>query len=323
MWERIEDRLALLELLETSELSKRTGQTEAWTLLAELPWTRKTGRRDEIALVPNFRDRLTELITRVWPEWNVIRDALSARGLKPTPAGWRRLQDISRAESVIDLPVRLNQRTAASIVAPHSKSELSAIRRAALGDTTVTRDGLVRLRPLPGLSFKRDDKILDMTETAAILGEVAITERAMLDGTTLNGRPRATLLVENLGSYQDLSAPHGWLVAHIPGWNTATVHQFLEQLPNVPIFHFGDLDPAGVRIVHHLKQIYPDLRWVVPDFWREYIQTRALPGEWPPDLSLETTPKLVQELAERGLWLEQEPISIDPRLKAALEAFGS
>jgi hypothetical protein len=36
-------------------------------------------------------------------------------------------------------------------------------------------------------------------------------------------------------------------------------------------------------------------------------------------LSLETAPKLVQELAERGLWLEQEPISIDSRLKSALE----
>lgn len=320
MWERDEDRLALLELLESGRLRRRTGQGEAWTLLDQLPWTRRTGRRDEFELVVEHKNTVVELLDRVWPHWRLGRDVLAERGLGPTPTDWRRLQDLLRADGLAELPDRLNRRTATSAVAPHSKSSLSLIRRVALGDTTVTRDGIVRLRPPPGVSFVRGNAKLDATDVAAILGEVAITERALLDGTVLTGPVRAALLVENLGPYQDLEPPDGWLVVHVPGWDTATVRLFLAQLREVPLVHFGDLDPAGVRIVQHLRQIHPDLMWAVPDFWGEYAEKRALPGEWVDDLSLDDTPALIRALADRGLWLEQETITLDPRLRAALEA---
>ena len=320
MWERDEDRLALLELLEAGRLRRRTGQGEAWTLLDQLPWTRRTGRRDEFELVPEHKNTLVELLDRVWPGWRVGSQTLAERGLGPTPTDWRRLQDLLRAEGVAELPDRLNRRTATSAVAPHSKSSLSLIRRAALGDTTVTRDGIVRLRPPSGVSFVRGDARMDATKVAGVLGEVAVTERALLDGTLLDGPVRAVLLVENLGPYQDLDPPDGWLVVHVPGWDTATVRLFLAQLREVPIVHFGDLDPAGVRIVRHLRQINPDLKWAVPGFWGEYIGTRALPGEWPEDLDLDDAPALIRDLAHRNLWLEQEVIAVDPRLRAALEA---
>lgn len=320
MWEREEDRLALLELLEAGHLRRRTGQSEAWMLLAELPWTRRTGRRDEIELVAEHKEALTELLNRAWPGWKLESEALAARGLSPTPADWRRLQDLARAEEITGLPDRLNLRTATSAVAPHSKSGLSLVRRAALGDTTVTRDGIVRLRPPPGLHFVRASTFLDAAEIADVLGEVAITERALLDGTMLDGPVRAALLVENLGPYLDLDPPEGWLVVHVPGWDTATVRLFLEQLPDVPVVHFGDLDPAGVRIVRHLRRIRPSLKWAVPRFWCEYIDKRALSGEWPDDLDLSDAPPLIRELAHRGLWLEQELIAVDARLRDALEA---
>lgn len=321
MWERDEDRLALLELLEAGRLRRRTGQNEAWTLLDQLPWTRRTGRRDEFELVPEHKNTLVELLDRVWSGWRFGSQALVDRALGPTPTDWRRLQDLLRADGVADLPDRLNRRTATSAVAPHSKSTLSLIRRAALGDTTVTRDGIVRLRPPSGIRFVRGDVTIDATKTAGILGEVAITERALLDGTVLDGPVRAVLLVENLGPYQDLDPPDGWLVVHVPGWDTATVRLFIAQLRDVPVVHFGDLDPAGVRIVRHLRQIHPGLKWAVPDFWGEYIEKkRALPGEWPDDLNLDGAPALIRELANRGLWLEQELIAVDPRLRVALEA---
>lgn len=321
MWERDEDRLALLELIEIGRLRRRAGQEKAWRLLEELSWTRRTGRREELELIPEHKGTLVELLDRIWPSWKIEREALADRGLSPTPAGWRRLQDMRRAERVADLPGRLNLHTATSTVAPHSKSSLSGIRRAVLGDTTVTRDGIVRLRPPAGLRFVRHDAKIEAVEIARILGEVAITERALLDGTVLDGPVRAVLLVENLGPYQDLDPPHGWLVAHVPGWNTATVRLFLDLLHDVPVVHFGDLDPAGVRIIRHLRQIHPSLIWAVPDFWGEYIEKRALPGEWPDDLDLGDAPPLVHELANRGMWLEQELIAIDPRLGDALEAF--
>jgi hypothetical protein len=335
MWERDDDRLALLELLEAGRLRRRSGQGEAWLLLDQLPWTRRTGRKDELELVPEHRDTLIELLDRVWPEWRDGSRALGERGLGPTPADWRRLGDMLRADGVADrpglpdLPERLNRRTAASVVAPHSKAGLSAARRAALGDTTVTRDGIVRLRPPAGLRFVRGNAAIDAAVVAGVLGEVAVTERALLDGTVIEGveydraarEVRALLLVENLGPFQDLDPPDGWLVAHVPGWDTATVRLLLAQaaIRSVPVVHFGDLDPAGVRIVRHLRGIRRDLRWAVPEFWGEYVEERALPGEWPGDLDLQGTPPLVCELARRSVWLEQEPIAVDPRLRVALE----
>jgi hypothetical protein len=289
-------------------------------VLTELAWTRRTSRRDEIELVPQYKDTLIELLNRVWPDWRLDGEALAARGLGPTPAEWRRLQDLLRAQDVTALPERLNRRTATSAVAPHSKSGLSSVRRAALGDTTVTRDGIVRIRPPSGLRFVRGSTMLEAAEVAGVLGEVAVTERALLDGTVLDGKVRAALLVENLGPYQDLDPPKGWLVVHVPGWNTATVRLLFEQLRDVPVVHFGDLDPAGVRIVRHLRQIRADVRWAIPEFWSEYVEKRALSGEWPDELDLSGAPELIRELARRGLWLEQELITVDTRLREALEA---
>ena len=74
-------------------------------------------------------------------------------------------------------------------------------------------------------------------------------------------------------------------------------------------------------MVQHLRAIRPGLKWAVPGFWRDYVEERALPGEWPDDLDLHAAPALVRELANRGLWLEQELIAVDPRLRTALEEF--
>lgn len=61
----------------------------------------------------------------------------------------------------------------------------------------------------------------------------------------------------------------------------------------------------------------PDLKWFVPDFWSELF-ARGLPGEWPEDLDLYQAPELVRRLARSSMWLEQEPIAIDPRTPSAL-----
>jgi hypothetical protein len=133
------------------------------------------------------------------------------------------------------------------------------------------------------------------------------------------GEVRAVLLVENLGPFQDFNPPDGWLVVHVPGWDTATVRLLLDQLPGCPIVLFGDLDPAGVRIARHLRAAFPKLVWAVPSFWQEFLDSKGLRGEWPAALDLSDTPTLVRELARRRLWLEQEVITLDGRLRGALE----
>jgi hypothetical protein len=128
------------------------------------------------------------------------------------------------------------------------------------------------------------------------------------------------LLVENLGAFCDLPAIDGWLIAHVAGWDTATIGRLLDRLAHAPVVHFGDLDPNGIRIVHHLRGRLPGLKWFVPAFWAELIESKGQRGAWPDDLELDDPPPLVRELAARGLWLEQEPLVVDPRTPAALQA---
>ena len=124
------------------------------------------------------------------------------------------------------------------------------------------------------------------------------------------------------GGYQTLEqpawAPPGWLFAHVPGWDTATVVHLLARVTHVPVVHFGDLDPNGVRILLHLRRYRPDLRWLVPAFWAERLDGHARPVAWPHDRDTTDAPPLVRDLVRRGLWLEQEMIVLDPRLAASL-----
>lgn len=320
MWQTTVERLALLELLVKGTLKRRRAQAGAWDALAELPWTRRTGRRDQIGLVESRRAELVNLLDRAWPAWDEGLAALAKRGLPPTPDGWVALEDAQRAQGLPALPDELNRRTAAALVAPHSKAMLTDRRLAALGGAEATHDGSVRLRPPEGLVARTPHGALNLGAVAAVLGEVSLPERALKAGLELDGTIRAVLLVENLGAFCDLAAMDGWLFAHVAGWDTATVARLLERLRNVPAVHFGDLDPNGVRIFQHLRVIREDLRWFVPRFWGELVETKGLPGPWPADMDLRDAPELLRRLASRATWLEQEPIAVDPRTPAALKA---
>ena len=318
-WQSSPARLALLELHSRKTLRLRRTQSDAFDALSELPWTRATGRRNELALVIEHETRLTELLSRVWPGWRSELADLEARGLKPTPEGYKRLGDARRAESVSQLPPRINRRTAAAVLAPNSKSGLGGGRRAPLDRVEMTRDGAIRLRPPDGITLQTTHGSLNISEVARILGEASIPERAFLDGLSFRGAIRAALLVENLGAWRDVPRVPGWLVAHVPGWDTRPGIHLLQALPDTPFVHFGDIDPNGVRIYRHLRNSRPDLRWFLPGFWFEAAGRTGLKAPWPEALDLSDAPQTVQELARRGLRLEQESIVIDPRFPDALE----
>ena len=319
IWESDNTRLALLELLSRGKLKRRRTQIKAYDTLAELPWTRATGRRDEISVVEERRTELAGLIDRVWPMWRDVLADLVAAGLPPTPDGYRRLLDMERAAAIPELPERINRRTAASLTASHSKASLTEARRSALGETDPTHDGSIRLRPPAGLSARTANGVVDLSGIATVLGEVSIPERALLDGLAFDGTIRAVLLVENLGAWRDLSPPPRWLLVHVPGWDTATVGHLLDRIAGIPVVHFGDVDPNGVRIMLHLRRRAPNLKWFLPGFWFELAEACGLRAMWPQDLDLDFAPAQVRALAARGLWLEQERIVLDPRMADALE----
>ena len=147
-----------------------------------------------------------------------------------------------------------------------------------------------------------------------------VSDRALRDGLRLDGEVEAVLLVENLGAWRDMPRPGRWLLAHVPGWNTALVRPLIGAIGDVPVVHFGDLDPNGVRIVEHLRGQLPGLRWLVPDWWEELRPLHAHRREWPADLDLSGAPPLVRRLAATGEWLEQERVALDPRLPEAMAA---
>ena len=319
IWESINARLALLEILSEGRLKRRRIQAEAYETLAEIPWTRATGRRDEIGLVEGRRTEVVNLIGRAWPEWRECLADLVAEGLPTTPEGYGRLLDIARASGLPDLPSRINRRTALALIGPNSKAGLTDTRRGAFGQTVLTHDGCVRLRPPAGLSARTESGIVDLSGIAAVLGEVSIAERAFLDGLAFEGEIRAALLVENVGAWRDLPAPPGWLLAHVPGWDTVAARHLLDRLTTTPVVHFGDVDPDGVNIMLHLRQRAPGLKWFLPDFWFERLEEYGLRATWPADIDLDFAPTQVRDLAASGLWLEQERIVLDARITEALE----
>ncbi|WP_309895115.1 hypothetical protein [Archangium sp.] len=160
---------------------------------------------------------------------------------------------------------------------------------------------MVRLRPPAELKVRTRPGDIDLTAVARVLGEVAIPERAFMDGLWLEGELRAVLLVEHLGAWLDLPAPPVWLFAHVPGWDTATVAHLFERVAHVPVVHFSDLDPNGRRIYVHLRERRPALRRFIPTFWTHFVDSHGLRAPWPSDLDLGAAPALIRELAAQGL----------------------
>mgnify|MGYP000647380587 CR=1 FL=1 len=314
MWHETAHRLAILELLQKGTLQKRTAQADAWRELLALGWARRTSRQDELAIVPAFRTTLEQVLDSCWTDWRAVQQDLANRGLPPTDGGLRALRSQQRVVGADSLPLRLNQRTAASMLAEHSKSRLGEAAQQRLQASEVTSDYVVRMRGCRGLSLHRDGVKYDAALLEQIQGELVLSERALLDGTTLCGTPSALLLVENVGPFVDLTPLPGWLLVHVPGWHTQGAKRLFEMIPNVPTLHFGDFDPEGLQIYCHLRRARPNLSWVVPDWIADYLPSHGLATAWPDPELLTEAPGLVQQLAMQGRWIEQEALVFDERL---------
>lgn len=314
--------LLLAELIQTGEVRRRRVQEAAWAASLELGWARRTRRQGVLVLDEKARRRAEETLQHAWPDWSEIVGRLAAGHLPPTSAGLADLERRDRVDAAgrLALPIRMNRRTAAATVGRHAKARLGPFERVVLEDVDVTNDGLVRMRPSAGLQVRNGGVVQDARNLASLLGELVLVDRALRDGTRLVGKePRAVLTVENLGAYQDAVVSDDVLVVHVPGWNTRTTRDLLKGLDEVPVVHFGDLDPNGIAILAHLRRWRPQVRWLVPSYWEERRDDKGLTRDWP-DLEMpQDAPDWVRQLPERRTWLEQEVVAVDSRFGHFLE----
>lgn len=314
--------LLLAELIHTGEVRRRRVQEAAWAALLDLGWARRTRRLGVLALDEKARRNAEKTLQHAWPDWPGVVGRLAAGGLPLTPAGLADLERRDRVDAAgrLALPTRMNRRTAAATVGRHAKARLGPFEQIVLEDVDVTDDGLVRMRPSAGLQVRNGGAVQDARKLASLLGELVLVDRALRDGARLVGKePRAVLTVENLGAYQDAVVADDVLVVHVPGWNTRTTRDLLKGLDEVPVVHFGDLDPNGIAILAHLRRWRLGVRWLVPLYWEERRDDKGLTRDWP-DLDMpKDAPDWVRQLPERRIWLEQEVVAVDSRFGQFLE----
>jgi len=305
--------MAALELYATGRLPKRKRQIDAYNVFSKPGWTKAGPNRccDEIELIgENAKNNLRLLLDRNWDDWRTILKDLETGGYTVTPKGYEDWRDMRRMREIAPerLPKRLNRKSANALLKSHSKSgsSMDAVAEAFPG-TEITHDNLVRLKPgghpdSPasfGVWARAFGRVMALDDIAAFTGgEVAIPQRAFLDGFIIEGHLKALLLVENIGPWRDIHAPEGWLVAHVPGRDTSAALCLLDGLTDVPVVHFGDLDSAGVEIMLGLRKKVPDLRWFVPGFWFEKKDAHGQKSkDWADDMNLDA-PEILSSLSD-------------------------
>ena len=322
-WSEVGPRMALLALVQGQALREAGWSRGVLRWLEERRWVVQEGRSRTWQQAPGHEDDLRALLDHSWAEWPAAEAALRHAGLPAAPEGWQRLMDAARRDRISrgSLPRVLARRTAAAALRGDSKSQSELESDPVFSSLRLDDAGVVRLRPHRGLRLELAGRTIDADAVAPVAGEVVVAERSLAKGLRLCGTaPRAVLTVENPAAYVDLPEVEGLLVALLPGADQRAGFSLLAQLEGVPWAHFGDLDPAGLDLYRRCSARRADCVWLVPDWWAELLDTHGRSGaSWPERLG--EVPPLVARLANRGWWLEQEPLVLDPRLGELLRAW--
>ena len=318
-WKDEASRALLLELWMHGRARRRTTQRALGDHLEAAGWIHASVRAAEVTLVDEHRGSVVLMLDRCWSDWRSVARVLQAEELAPTVKGLRELR--RRQRRLPPLPERISLRIAASLTGEHSKASLSPEHQAMLGSTEIMRDGAALIRPNAGLRVERAGRQWSAGELATVQGVLAITQRAMRDGTRLVGDlPELVMTVENLAAFVDMPKPDWLMLVHVPGWNVPLAVELLETIGPERIVHFGDLDPNGVRIYELLRTRLGDVELWVPEPWQELLaHAPVLECAWPDGLVGPQHPALVAELARTGRWTEQELVVVDPGLPGAIE----
>lgn len=319
-WKRLV--LLLRLVLEGRAAADPDVEDEAASLI-RLGWTRREGR----LLVAADSAELIARLERLSP--GIRRAALQVRelGLDPfDPAGYRLAARV--AQGMPPVPAQLSRKVASAVLTPHSKHPLSDAEAARAGIIRLLGDGLFRARSAGPLEFSAaGGASVDVARLTASLGEAALPERFLVRCECTSDAPSAIAFVENSGAFTELPLPPGLLALHTPG-NDVGAARILRLLPGVPVIHFGDWDQRGreaaARVEAEARSTGSPFRWLCPPWLTDYFATHAMTAKntpWKRPFDDLTTH--VQWLAERGMWIEQEAVILDPRLPANLTDIAS
>jgi hypothetical protein len=287
-------------------------------LLAELEalgWVVPGRRHGEFHLAPQHKDKFRRYLRARWPQLDEVESAYASR---PEVISANALRTLRRLPLKLPTGItQLNRRTWSAWAGAHSKSGYHTPPDGVF----LTTDEDLRLRTNAGLQFiGKDGETLSADACQNMFGEVIIPERGLLRGWRVSGKmPKLVLTVENIGSYVDLPVPTWLLLIHAPGRNTVLACRFIDRLSaDIPWFHFGDLDPAGLSIALSIPSQEKGRRpmpWI-PRIASKLLETHALAldSPWPKQ---HLPPGLLKNpvlgwLVEHQRWLEHESMVLLP-----------
>ncbi|MCX0422665.1 DUF2220 family protein [Aeromonas veronii] len=255
-----------------------------------------------------------------------------ARAAPPEPDKRKQLRSLG-----VSLPARLNQATFHALWHGDSKHPRSECPDPQLADLTLTQDEVIRIRTLEPLSLvDRQGQQHDMTVVMALLGELALPERALATLAAIGWQGDRVITVENKGAFVDYPLQPGQLLLFAPGRNTTLAKQLIPLLPaGVQWAHFGDLDQRGIDIAIELARelTRPAMLWL-PCELRPYLEHYARPVRtfatdsgkvpWrvtkPADQGdghdMTAGVPWLDELVTQGAWLEQEVLILAPHWRS-------
>lgn len=221
----------------------------------------------------------------------------------------------------VTLPAKLNQACGYALWYGDSKHPCTECPDPQLANLTLTQDEVIRIRTLEPLSLvDRQGQQHDITAMMALLGELALPERALDTLAALEWHGELVITVENKGAFVDYPLQPGQLLLFAPGRNTRLAKRLIPLLPqSIEWAHFGDLDQRGIDIAVELaRELHrPAMLWL-PDAIHTYLEHYARPVgaftevvgkvHWRKEERVRGALPWLDELITDGKWLEQEVV---------------
>lgn len=306
-------RAPLLELLYTGRLPKKASTAALSETVVSLQWAIQ--EKEGIVLLEEKRPTMEKLLNKSWPDWRLYGDGCNGEFTNV------RLRSLMRGksghltlDSVITGGQIYNQKTISALSGLHSKAGRM------IDNVQVVSDYAARLRPNKGLMLiNQEGRILSTDILSMFMHEMLLCERNIRIGLRVGGAmPTAILVVENAAAYMDVDVDDDVAVIYGAGNAFNGALGAIGIFPqHIPVVWFGDLDPEGVQIRQSfLKLCRNPALAAIPPFWTEYVDGYGRPARkgWK-KLNLANEPELLHTLKEKDLWLEQEPVAVDPRFR--------